>query len=1019
MNEATGIKALKWLSQENYATRHAEVKSQRLPAIAKMSEWIMNSAQFQTWLADEQQVLLCLGAPGTGKTGITSMVIDKLFEEHGRDSSIGIAFLYPRTGRKNRDPQQLLRSVLLQLGQRMPSVPSVLVDLYRRSSTNASPPTVQTLLGVMSGLVANWSRVYLVIDALEQLFSTDVRSLLSGLLGLQETLPISIFAASDSRSDIIEQFRQCPTIDIGVDTKQDVQTYIAYRISNFPSSLRDFSDLIEKDVMRESEGSFLLANLLLDRLATSSNYKRARKISTQFSVSLNDLYEKKMKNIEQKPDEEQGLAIMAFAWLLRAQRPLKRMELQTALSIKVGSSEMKDGDFPDDIEIQTICEGLVVFTDKSDTWSLIHSSAAQYLQKALDTWYPESKTIVVEGCLTYLALHTFGESYCTSDQEFELRLQQNPLYEYAAKYWPNHFRDCQDLPEGILRSFLLNQTKVASASQAMSLLETEFRQPGYSQDFDHKQTGLHLASHLGLERIVEFLLKQGQDQALRDSQGRTPLWRATEANRNMIMIIHSRTDRTTFTLMLDRKESPLAYSLLRVAGQGVRDVRSRNAFHIGVVRQDSDLIQHAVTCGVDIDERDINGYSALQLAMQIQWTSGIDLLLQNLAKTEGITASSWLKCHGRPLSDTVELWKDSPGCTKFISSTTQESSRNGLPTRNKRRLRVFSGIAAWPMDVSINPKSSQNGAISWLRRELANTSLNDDYLQHYSVVAPMPVQGDLGNDRTFSYRFKDIRIGWTTASFPDSSGGDHLVAVDYLSTIQIGSVPESEAALFKMLIHTLMEGWTDLCNRIDGHLIDCRPDVLAANGSDPKLIRRLLEDANTWFKLRDILQRQIKTLRGFWDGNLQDFGSIAVTTEAFARDVSLQIDRFDSISASLVQIDFNLTSIREVQMSTSLNRSMKRLSWITFVFLPLVFVSGLFGMNVDILESNPSWKWCLVFMAGTLSLTMMVWIVFKRFPDLEDKLEDSFGWLARPSVRKQPLNDPEKGLVSGNEKKFV
>ncbi|KAI5782332.1 hypothetical protein DFH27DRAFT_579163 [Peziza echinospora] len=38
------------------------------------------------------------------------------------------------------------------------------------------------------------------------------------------------------------------------------------------------------------------------------------------------------------------------------------------------------------------------------------------------------------------------------------------------------------------------------------------------------------------------------------------------------------------------------------------------------------------------------------------------------------------------------------------------------------------------------------------------------------------------------------------------------------------------------------------------------------------------------------------------------------------------------------------------------NISMKRLSWITFIFLPLLFVSGLYGMNIDLLADNPSWK---------------------------------------------------------------
>lgn len=37
--------------------------------------------------------------------------------------------------------------------------------------------------------------------------------------------------------------------------------------------------------------------------------------------------------------------------------------------------------------------------------------------------------------------------------------------------------------------------------------------------------------------------------------------------------------------------------------------------------------------------------------------------------------------------------------------------------------------------------------------------------------------------------------------------------------------------------------------------------------------------------------------------------------------------------------------------------SLWRLSWVTFIFLPLTFVATLFGMNVDLLSENPSLKW--------------------------------------------------------------
>jgi Mg2+ and Co2+ transporter CorA len=41
-------------------------------------------------------------------------------------------------------------------------------------------------------------------------------------------------------------------------------------------------------------------------------------------------------------------------------------------------------------------------------------------------------------------------------------------------------------------------------------------------------------------------------------------------------------------------------------------------------------------------------------------------------------------------------------------------------------------------------------------------------------------------------------------------------------------------------------------------------------------------------------------------------------------------------------------------------------------------VKSLFGMNVNLLESNPGWWWYLPFAFGTTTLTFAVWIIFKR-----------------------------------------
>lgn len=131
----------------------------------------------------------------------------------------------------------------------------------------------------------------------------------------------------------------------------------------------------------------------------------------------------------------------------------------------------------------------------------------------------------------------------------------------------------------------------------------------------------------------------------------------------------------------------------------------------------------------------------------------------------------------------------------------------------------------------------------------------------------------------------------------------------------------------------------------------------------------------------------------------------------FRREIKILTDQMDlklkgleASSQELIQLEFNLTSIAEAQKSTSTNLSMKRLSWITFIILPLMFISSLFGMNVDILKSNPRWWIYVLFAVGMMILTSGVWILFKR-ENLESRIEKQFQWL----VKRENV-DEEKGL---------
>jgi hypothetical protein len=83
-------------------------------------------------------------------------------------------------------------------------------------------------------------------------------------------------------------------------------------------------------------------------------------------------------------------------------------------------------------------------------------------------------------------------------------------------------------------------------------------------------------------------------------------------------------------------------------------------------------------------------------------------------------------------------------------------------------------------------------------------------------------------------------------------------------------------------------------------------------------------------------------------------------------------------TTNLSDLMYKSVGIRDARHSLQLGLSMWRLSWITFIFLPLTFVCGFFGMNVDTFEPNPSIKWFFIASVPLLVVVCMLWYGVKH-----------------------------------------
>lgn len=84
-------------------------------------------------------------------------------------------------------------------------------------------------------------------------------------------------------------------------------------------------------------------------------------------------------------------------------------------------------------------------------------------------------------------------------------------------------------------------------------------------------------------------------------------------------------------------------------------------------------------------------------------------------------------------------------------------------------------------------------------------------------------------------------------------------------------------------------------------------------------------------------------------------------------------------TASLADLMYKSVEIRDSRHSLQLNTSMWRLSWITFIFLPLTFLVGFFGMNVDTFKQDPNIRWYFIAAVPMMALVLILWYAIKHY----------------------------------------
>src|SRR5271156_6365135 len=165
------VTILNWLTPMDYAPQQNDYIRRRQPGTG---QWLLDSAEFKTWVETNKQTLLCLGIPGAGKTILTSFVVEVLRGRFQDDLSVGIAYLYCDFRRQDEQKaEDLLASLLKQLTQGLPSLPDTVKSLYYKHTVYGTWPSLDEISRSLQSVAALYSRVFIIVDALDECRASD------------------------------------------------------------------------------------------------------------------------------------------------------------------------------------------------------------------------------------------------------------------------------------------------------------------------------------------------------------------------------------------------------------------------------------------------------------------------------------------------------------------------------------------------------------------------------------------------------------------------------------------------------------------------------------------------------------------------------------------------------------------------------------------------------------------------------------------------------------------------------
>ncbi|KAJ7453546.1 hypothetical protein B0H11DRAFT_2245368 [Mycena galericulata] len=410
-------------------------------------EWLLEESTFSRWKSGTGKILWCRGTPGVGKTVLASIVVDHLTDIE----NVGVAAIY--LNHKETDmqsPSNLLASLWRQFIFQKSLSPAV-KELYEKHHERRTTPSVTEIRTILRSTISEYSRVYVVVDALDEYPQDQRDTLLRHLLELQPLVNLLFMSRPHIKIDHVIpdlEILEIRATDHDIRRHIDAQIVKSSRLSKHIQNYPGLREEIEQTIIQRSDGMFLLAKLHIDSLVTKHTVKAARDALNSMPRGLDNTYDEVVERINRQSEDDKDLAWLILAWITNAKRPLRPSELREALAVEAGATELDPDNLLDTETILSVCAGLVVLNEEDDIIRFIHYTAQSYFDRVQDRVFPLAQVAITTTCITYLSFGIFTDTH----DPWSL-FHKHPFLDYAVEYSLIHARG---EPESCIRPSILS-----------------------------------------------------------------------------------------------------------------------------------------------------------------------------------------------------------------------------------------------------------------------------------------------------------------------------------------------------------------------------------------------------------------------------------------------------------------------------------------------------------------------------------------------------------------------------------